>query len=234
MILQELKVNFKKNNFSQKKSIMTKKIPINPKSDKYISNHFRINIVLDLGLFLLLLTRDLGRLKNKKKLIATEIAAGKPHIHLDPEMTEKINIAPKGTEMIANNPNIEMTVIETEKTKEIIEIETEIGNMMIVGIVKTETEKGEDQEIKIEKKKKNNKKIPKIYPLTITNYFLIKSQCQSKFLCLQSLDNVVEEKDPDLLLDTIEEIKIITMGNFGTLFHGYQESITLLMSHLQP
>lgn len=135
---------------------------------------------------------DLGRSKNKKSLIEIEIVAGKPHHHLDQEMTEKIKIVSKNTETIGNHQNIEMKEIKINQKKEIIkdkkkdkekETETEIENMMIEEIVETETEKEEDQEIKTEIKKNKNLKTPNKSIMT-TNYCLIKSPCQSKSLCL--------------------------------------------------
>lgn len=133
---------------------------------------------------------DRGRSKNKKSLIEIEIVAGKPHHHLDQEMTEKIKIVLKNTETIGNHQNIEMKEIKINQKKEIIkdkkkdkEKETEIENMMIEEIVETETEKEEDQEIKTEIKKNKNLKTPNKSIMT-TNYCLIKSPCQSKSLCL--------------------------------------------------
>lgn len=133
---------------------------------------------------------DLGRSKNKKSLIEIEIVAGKPPHHLDQEMTEKIKIVLKNTETIGNHQNIEMKEIKINQKKEIIkdkekdkEKETEIENMMIEEIVETETDKEEDQEIKTEIKKNKNLKTPKKSIMT-TNYYLIKSPCQSKSLCL--------------------------------------------------
>lgn len=133
--------------------------------------------------------------------------------------------------MIANNQNIETIGIETERAKEIIVIEKGIENMMIEEIeeIEIEEEKEKDQEIKTEKIKKNNKKILNKLSIMITNYYLIKYQCQFRFLCLPSQDNVVEGKDQDHHLGIIEETKIITKVNFGTPFHGYQELITLPM-----
>ena len=141
--------------------------------------------------------------------------------------------------MIANNQNIETIGIETERAKEIIVIEKGIENMMIEEIEKIETEedkekeKEKDREIKTEKIKNNNRKILNKLSIMITNYYLIKYQCQFRFLCPPSQDNVVEGKDPDHHLGIIEETKIITKVNFGTLFHGYQELITLPMFHHQ-
>lgn len=195
----------------------------------------RVNTVLDLGLYLHLPIRDLGRSRSKKSLIVIEIAA-------DHAKIEEINIALKDTETIANNPNIEMivnpsiemTVTETERIKGImIAIETETENMMIVEIEETETEKEVDLEIKTEEiKNKNLKTLNKSLTL-ITNYYHTKSQCQFKSQCHQSLDSVVEDNDPDHHLVIIEETKIITKEIFGTLFHGYPESTILLMFHLQ-
>jgi hypothetical protein len=172
---------------------------------------------------------DLGRSKNKKSLIEIEIVAGKPPHHLDQEMTEKIKIVLKNTETIENHQNIEMKEIKTNQKKEIIkdkkkdkekETETEIENMMIEEIV--ETEKEEDQEIKTEIKKNKNLKTPNKSIMT-TNYCLIKSPCQSKFLCLPFLENVEEDKDRDLLWVITEEIRTIMKANSGIPFHGYQE-----------
>lgn len=204
--------------------------------------HFRVNTVLDLGLYLHLPIRDLGRSRSKKSLIVIEIAAGKLPTHIDHAKIEEINIALKDTETIANNPNIEMivnpsiemTVTETERIKGImIAIETETENMMIVEIEETETEKEVDLETKTEEiKNKNLKTLNKSLTL-ITNYYHTKSQCQFKSQCHQSLDSVVEDNDPDPHLVIIEETKIITKEISGTLFHGYPESTILLMFHLQ-
>ena len=192
---------------------------------------FRVNTVLDLGLYLHLPIRDLGRSRNKKNLIVIEIVVGKLPIHIDHEMIEETKIALKDIETIANNPNIEMIVIETEKGIIVIGIETEIENMMIVEIVETEIEK--DLEIKTEEIE--NKKLKDLNKslILITNYYLIKYQCRLKSLCHQFQGSVVVDKDPDLHLDIIEETKIITKVSSGTHFHGYLELTIPQMSHLQ-
>ena len=204
--------------------------------------HFRVNTVLDLGLYLHLPIRDLGRSRSKKSLIVIEIEAGKLPTHIGPVMIGEINTALKNTETITNNPNIEMivnlsiemTVIETEKIKGImivIEIETE--NMMIVEIEETETEKEVDLETKTEEiKNKNLKTLNKLLTL-ITNYYHTKSPCLFKSQCHQSPDSVVEDNGPDHHLVIIEGTKIITKEISGTLFHGYPESTILPMFHHQ-
>ena len=157
-------------------------------------------------------------------------------------MIEEINIAHKDTETIANNlniemivnPNIEMTVIEIEKTKRImIAIETETENMMIVEIEETETEKEADRETKTEEIKKKSLKTRNNSLTLITNFYHTKSPCQLKSQCHQSLDSVVKDRDPDLHLVIIEGTKIITKEISGTLFHGYLESTILPMFRLQ-
>lgn len=199
--------------------------------------HFRVNTVLDLGLYLHLPIRDLGRSRNKKSLIVIEIAAGKLAIHIDHAMIEEIRIALNDIETIVNNQNIEMIVIETEREIIVIGIdkEIEIENMMIVGIEETETEKEIEEDLEIKTEEIENKKLKALNKsLTlITNYCHIKYQCRLKFPCHPSQDSVVVDKDLDLPLDIIEEIRIITKASSGILFHGYLELTILQMFHLQ-
>lgn len=189
---------------------------------------FRVNTVLDLGLYLHLPIRDLGRSRNKKNLIVIEIVA-------DHERIEETKIALKDVETIANNPNIEMIVIETEKGIIVIGIETEIENMMIVEIVEIEIEKEIEEDLEIKTEEIKNKKLKALNKSSIltTNYYLIKYQCRLKSLCHQFQGSVVVDKDPDLHLDIIEETKIITKVSSGTHFHGYLELTIPQMSHLQ-
>lgn len=188
----------------------------------------KVNTVLDLGLYLHLPIRDLGRSRNKKNLIVIEIVA-------DHERIEEIKIALKDIETIANNPNIEMIVIETEKGIIVIGIETEIENMMIVEIVEIEIEKEIEEDLEIKTEEIENKKLKALNKSSIltTNYYLIKYQCLLKSLCHQFQGSVVVDKDPDLHLDIIEETKIITKVSSGTHFHGYLELTIPQMSHLQ-
>lgn len=196
---------------------------------------FRVNTVLDLGLYLHLPIRDLGRSRNKKNLIVIEIVAGKLPTHIDHERIEETKIALKDIETIANNPNIEMIVIETEKGIIVIGIETEIENMMIVEIVEIEIEKEIEEDLEIKTEEIKNKKLKALNKSSIltTNYYLIKYQCRLKSLCHQFQGSVVVDKDPDLHLDIIEETKIITKVSSGTHFHGYLELTIPQMSHLQ-
>lgn len=188
----------------------------------------KVNTVLDLGLYLHLPIRDLGRSRNKKNLIVIEIVA-------DHERIEETKIALKDVETIANNPNIEMIVIETEKGIIVIGIETEIENMMIVEIVEIEIEKEIEEDLEIKTEEIKNKKLKALNKSSIltTNYYLIKYQCRLKSLCHQFQGSVVVDKDPDLHLDIIEETKIITKVSSGTHFHGYLELTIPQMSHLQ-
>lgn len=207
---------------------MTRHRLINLRKNKYLMIQFRVNTVLDLGLYLHLPIRDLGRSRNKKNLIVIEIVA-------DHERIEETKIALKDVETIANNPNIEMIVIETEKGIIVIGIETEIENMMIVEIVEIEIEKEIEEDLEIKTEEIKNKKLKALNKSSIltTNYYLIKYQCRLKSLCHQFQGSVVVDKDPDLHLDIIEETKIITKVSSGTHFHGYLELTIPQMSHLQ-